>query len=326
VKRWSNRLELLERLLHLRAEGKYLRECGAILGISNPFHVYHNKTAKRLCRKLGIPHYNNRRRPARENYPYQMVETFVRLRYVERRSWQEIAKITGFGWAGIRAQCYKKRGKEIRERFGLYRTKNVRSDLPGRKFGKLKAIRANGHNRFGHLLWLCKCSCGASTTTSSTNLVRGLTKTCGDRGIHFSGKNNALYKHGGTMPKMRPTWNSYNGMLRRCFNQTDLAYEWYGKRGITVCSHWRGPNGFLNFLASVGRRPKNKTLDRIFPHGHYSCGSCEHCVAKEWPMNVRWSTPKVQANNKQRHYPPQTEEEKAALLKSCESTWDEVPY
>jgi hypothetical protein len=112
-------------------------------------------------------------------------------------------------------------------------------------------------------------------------------------------------------------------MLRRCFGETDLSYQYYGGRGITVCNHWRGPNGFLNFLASVKKRPANKTLDRIHPHGHYSCGSCEQCVANEWPLNVRWATDKVQANNKQRHYPPQTEEEKAALLQDCQAAYEE---
>lgn len=225
-------------------------------------------------------------------------------------------------------RCYSKRGKEIRQRLGHYRTKNLRIDLHGKKFGKLKVIRAAGLNKFNQVMWLCKCSCGDFTTTSSTNLVRGLSKTCGDRTVHYSGKNNAQYKHGGpSNPKLRRTWNSYMAMLRRCFTEKDETYKWYGGRGITVCAHWRGPNGFPNFLASVGRRPKNKTLDRIHPHGHYSCGSCDQCVANEWPLNVRWATDKVQANNKQRHYPPQTEEEKAALLRSCEAAYEEEhPY
>jgi hypothetical protein len=323
--RWKHRLELLERLVHLRAEGKYLRECGAILGIPNPFHVYHTKTAKRLCRTLGIPHFHHRR-PARETYSYKMIETWVRLRWQEHRSWKEIAQMTGFGAAGIRMQCYKKRGKEMRERLGYYRTKNLRTDLTGKKFGKLKVIRANGHNRFNNVLWLCKCKCGKFKTISSTNLMRGLTKTCGDRREHNSGKNNPCFKHGGTTAKFRPTWNSYISMLRRCFTEKDETYQWYGARGITVCAHWRGEHGFLNFLASVGRRPKNKTLDRINPHEHYSCGGCEHCVAKEWAANCRWSTAKVQANNKQRNYPPQTPEQKEELLRSCEPTWEENPF
>jgi hypothetical protein len=322
--RWAKDLVLLERLVRLRAEGKYLRECGEILGLGfNPFHIYHTKLAKRLCSKLGIPHFHHQR-PTRETYSNEQIENWVRLRWQEDRSWDEIAQMTGYGWAAIRVNCYSRRGKEIRERLGFYRTKNLRRDLTGKKFGKLKVIRANGHSDHKNVLWLCKCSCGKFTTSSSSNLVRGLTKTCGDRTFHYSGKNNAQFKHGGpSNPKRRPTWNSYMAMLRRCFTEKDETYQWYGARGITVCAHWRGPNGFLNFLASIGRRPKNKTLDRIHPHQHYSCGSCEQCVANGWTANCRWATKKVQANNKQRNYPPQTEEEKAALLQSCQAAYDE---
>lgn len=54
-----------------------------------------------------------------------------------------------------------------------------RLNLHGRRFGKLTAIRTNGRNASGQLLWECVCACGRYTVTASSNLVRGTTKSCG---------------------------------------------------------------------------------------------------------------------------------------------------
>jgi hypothetical protein len=76
-------------------------------------------------------------------------------------------------------------------------------------------------------------------------------------------------------------------MLSRCFNPRVDRFPVYGGRGITVCDRWRGPEGYPNFLADMGRRPTSgHSLDRIDPDGDYA------------PGNVRWATTKVQAHNR----------------------------
>ncbi len=55
------------------------------------------------------------------------------------------------------------------------------------------------------------------------------------------------------------------------------------KIGITVCERWKG---FENFLADMGERPVDRTLDRENPFGHYE------------PKNCRWATRQEQADNK----------------------------
>jgi hypothetical protein len=54
-------------------------------------------------------------------------------------------------------------------------------DLTGRKFTRLQVIRRNGQvgEKCLRTAWLCKCECGTECTVSSTNLRRGLTKSCG---------------------------------------------------------------------------------------------------------------------------------------------------
>lgn len=80
----------------------------------------------------------------------------------------------------------------------------------------------------------------------------------------------------------------YHGMKQRCYNPNSPNWEYYGGRWISICDEWLGENGFENFYAwsmSHGYRD-DLTIDRIDTNGNYS------------PDNCRWTTMKVQNNNK----------------------------
>jgi hypothetical protein len=78
-------------------------------------------------------------------------------------------------------------------------------------------------------------------------------------------------------------YRSYREAKRRCTDPKCPDYARYGGRGIefrfdSVTDVWN----------AIGDRPLNTSLDRIDPNGHYEVG------------NVRWSSPKEQANNRSR--------------------------
>ncbi len=54
-------------------------------------------------------------------------------------------------------------------------------NIAGRKFGRLTAVREFGRGPGGHVMWICRCECGANVITSGDRLRLGRTLSCGCR-------------------------------------------------------------------------------------------------------------------------------------------------
>lgn len=77
----------------------------------------------------------------------------------------------------------------------------------------------------------------------------------------------------------------WDGMIGRCERPKNKDYSRYGAKGIHVCERWLGRDGYGNFCADMGPRPKGYSIDRIDGSKGYS------------PENCRWATPKQQVLN-----------------------------
>lgn len=157
-------------------------------------------------------------------------------------------------------------------------------DLTNQKFNRLTVIKPMLERTIDNKpQWLCKCDCGKFIMVTASGLRSGNNKSCGclHRELVIK-RNKENATHGFSRTPIYQTWG---GMITRCYNEKDMHYEDYGARGIKVCDRWR--NSFENFLADMGEKPsKQHSLERKDVNGDYE------------PNNCIWATPKTQSNNR----------------------------
>ena len=156
--------------------------------------------------------------------------------------------------------------------------KSVRLELIGQRFGRLVAVSFAGRTKDRKALWLCRCDCGSLARTAGKYLRNGRTRSCGC--LHSEQLRTRSVTHGMSNSS---TYQCWQAMKNRCYNQKQKSYPRYGGIGIKVCPAWR--DSFTAFLTEVGERQPGTTLDRKNPFGNYELG------------NARWATPSEQNRN-----------------------------
>lgn len=155
-------------------------------------------------------------------------------------------------------------------------------DISGERYGRLVVVERNGSTSTRrNAKWLCRCDCGKNTIAIGTLLRNGTTKSCGCYRVDVSRERET--KH--NMSESR-VYNCWAGMVQRCTNKNNAAYENYGGRGIKVCAEWMEFKPFLDWALANGYDDA-LTIDRINNDGNYE------------PQNCRWAT-YAQQNRNQR--------------------------
>lgn len=154
-------------------------------------------------------------------------------------------------------------------------------DLTGHRYGYLTVVqfvcRLNNHSMFK-----CVCDCGKQTIVTGNNLRRNHTTSCGC----MSSKKTIGIRSSTHMMTNHPLYQTWTGMINRCYWSKHNRSKHYMLKGITVCDEWR--YNFIKFKdwAFSNGWEKGLSLDRINNDGNYE------------PSNCRWATNKEQARNR----------------------------
>ena len=180
----------------------------------------------------------------------------------------------------------------------------LRVNLSGRIFGRLLVESFAGRDSKGRAEWLCQCVCGSSQIVNGSNLVRGLSRSCGCFRAEVSAERKITHGQAGR-GKRSPEYAAWSQMHTRCYNPNTIGYAQYGGRGIVVCDRW---HSFESFLQDMGPKPSSKhSLDRWPDNdGNYQPGNC------------RWATLSQQARNKSNTWIVVFRGETLPLVEFCE--------
>ena len=158
----------------------------------------------------------------------------------------------------------------------------------GDTFGRLTVISDETIGKGTDIKYLCRCSCENKTEKyiKKWNLIYGNTKSCGCLALELSAERKKVHGEAGT--RLYQIWTSMKG---RCYNPNNEKYNDYGARNITVCDEWKDNyTSFRDWSYQNGYDDSLNwtecTIDRINNEKGYS------------PDNCRWTTVKIQGNNK----------------------------
>lgn len=161
------------------------------------------------------------------------------------------------------------------------------TDLTNRIFGKLTGIKPVEKTHNGHYKWLCQCDCGNQTIVFASNVLRGLTTSCGCASSELA---SARWTTHGLTKNNKKLVHVWHTMISRCTNPKYKFFSTYGGRGIKVCERWL--RGFEFFYEDMGSSYKEGlTIDRIEVNGNYEKSNCRWITQKEQNRNKRNSNP-----------------------------------
>lgn len=152
----------------------------------------------------------------------------------------------------------------------------------GAKYGSLVIIASAGLDKKKNTIWQCACDCGQTRVARGSELRRGVTTSCGC--LRSKRQALAITKHGYSRDPLNAVWRA---MIARTTNPNVDSYQFYGARGISVCSEWA--NDFLTFRSWAlenGYRA-GLSIDRIDNDAGYAPSNCRWVSAKEQASNRR---------------------------------------
>lgn len=159
-------------------------------------------------------------------------------------------------------------------------------NLTGQKFGRLIALEPIDERRNGGMVWRCQCECGKKCFVRSSELKRGSTKSCGclskELVVKRTIKRNTTHGY-----RYHPLYSIWKGIVKRCENEYDKTFKYYGGRNITICDEWRNDaKAFIEWALANGWE-KGLTIERQNNNGSYDSENCYFIIQFEQANNTR---------------------------------------
>lgn len=150
-----------------------------------------------------------------------------------------------------------------------------KTDLTGRKFNRLNVLNFSHISKNNGSMWNCVCECGKNSVVGSSQLSKGIIKSCGCLRKERSKATNT--KHG---MHDSPIYKRWSGMKSRC---NDLGNIIYGGKGVKYDTRWEI---FENFYEDMNEGfEENLELDRIDVNGDYCKENCRWVTHNENNFN-----------------------------------------
>lgn len=165
-----------------------------------------------------------------------------------------------------------------------------KTDIFGKKYGMLTAIRFIDSIKKRGSRWLFRCDCGKEVIMFRGVVVPGYAKSCGCSRLKYSESMTLRTDKFNFIPdeQYKKIINTYNGMIYRCYCNQSKCYHRYGGRGIGVCKEWlEDKANFIAWAYNKGLKC-NLTLDRINNDGNYSPDNCR-VVSLSDNANNKWN-------------------------------------
>lgn len=181
--------------------------------------------------------------------------------------------------------------KTARKEGGRRKPYRLKPNIPINGFIPIRFVEKKSYGA----MWEFMCPyCNNLFVAFGPSVTLGRIQSCGCERKRLIGIANIKHGHGKSGAKRTREYQSYHGMMSRCYNSNTPQFHDYGGRGIAVCDRWRlgdgRVNGFMCFIKDMGMMPsKHHSIDRIKNHLGYG------------PDNCKWSTRIEQNNNTRRN-------------------------
>jgi hypothetical protein len=154
-------------------------------------------------------------------------------------------------------------------------------DISGERFGRLQVISVAERAAHGSCVkWNCICDCGKKVIVSGKLLRNGHTQSCGCFAIHILKERSITHGLSQKRDQNHRLYSIWCAMKRRCYKPKDIAYQYYGGKGIKVCIEWHNFIPFMDWALKNGYNEKI-TIDRKDSNKDYCPENCQWLTREE---------------------------------------------